>query len=84
MKTLRCVNGQFRYGDIPVTKPFMRVLVRQINKERAEKQMARQCRAFEMVAQQHLSFGDHCEAKFSSKSLSKYCSSLMSLSKSRM
>lgn len=36
MKCLRCVEGQFRYGDMPVTKPFMRVLVRQINKERAE------------------------------------------------
>lgn len=50
MKCLRCVEGQFRYGDMPVTKPFMRVLVRQINKERAEKQMVRQCRAFEQVA----------------------------------
>lgn len=51
MKCLRCVYGQFRYGDMPVTKPFMRVLVRQINKERAEKQLARQCRAFELVAE---------------------------------
>lgn len=50
MKSLRCVRGQFRYGDMPVTKPFMRVLIRQINKERAEKQLERQCRAFEQVA----------------------------------
>lgn len=49
MKTLRCVEGQFRYGDMPVTKPFMRVLVRQIAKERAEKQLARQRRAFEQI-----------------------------------
>lgn len=51
MKTLRCVGGQFRYGDMPVTKPFMRVLIRQINKERAEVQLARQCRAFRQVAE---------------------------------
>lgn len=51
MKSLRCVRGQFRYGDIPVTKPLLRVLIQQISRERAEKQMARQCRAFEMIIQ---------------------------------
>lgn len=84
MKCLRCVDGQFRYGDMPVTKPFMRVLVRQINKERAEKQLARQCRAFEQVIKQLLTSGDQSEFSFSSKSLSKNCSSAMNLSKSRI
>ena len=37
---------------MPVTKPFMRLLVRQITKEREEIQLARQSKAFEIVAQQ--------------------------------
>lgn len=50
MKKLSYANKQFHYGAMPVTKPFMRVLVRQIAKEREEIQLARQCRAFEQVA----------------------------------
>lgn len=52
MKTLRCVNGQFKYGEMPVTKPFMRVLVRQIAKQREEIQSERLNKAFGIVAKQ--------------------------------
>lgn len=51
MKKLSYSNKQFRYGDMPVTRPFMRVLVRQIARERAEVESARLNRAFKQVAE---------------------------------
>jgi hypothetical protein len=52
MKTLRFSNGQFRYGDTPITKTYLRMLVRKLAAERAERQLSleRQHRAFEQVA----------------------------------
>jgi hypothetical protein len=52
MKKLRCINRQFFYGEIPVTKPFARVLVRQISKHQEEVQLVRQRRAFKIIAEQ--------------------------------
>lgn len=51
MNKLHCVNGCFYYGDMPVRKAFVRVLVRQIARERAEVEMARLSRAFEVIAE---------------------------------
>ncbi len=51
MKKLSYSNKQFRYGDMLVTRPFMRVLVRQIARERAEVELARLNRAFKQVAE---------------------------------
>ena len=53
MKSLRCSNGQFRYDDMPITKTYLRMLVRKIAAERAERQLSleRQYRAFVQVAE---------------------------------
>lgn len=53
MKSLRFSNGQFRYDDMPITKTYLRMLVRKIAAERAERQLSleRQCRAFVQVAE---------------------------------
>ncbi|MBU9866788.1 hypothetical protein [Rahnella aceris] len=50
MKKLSCVKGCFQYGSMPVTKPFLRQKVRQITQQRADLQLERQRRAFEIVA----------------------------------
>ncbi|MFD3238311.1 hypothetical protein ACE2AK_04055 [Rahnella perminowiae] len=52
MKTLRFSNGQFRYDEMPITKTYLRMLVRKLAAERAERQLSleRQHRAFEQVA----------------------------------
>lgn len=52
MKKLSYANKRFHYGAMPVTKPFMRVLVRQIAKEREQIQSERLNKAFGIVAKQ--------------------------------
>lgn len=51
MNQLKCVQGKFFYGAVPVQKPFVRVLVRQITASRAEVQIERQRRAFKIIAE---------------------------------